>query len=108
MVRNDSDIEAKMASSVPAPSLPNQEPIEIFQLLSANKDRYTDNDTWWKQPLNAHGKFSVEEISEWPEREQDEKFIVQVKRIVPVRNLNRPLNEEQDIDQVWRRTDRST
>ena len=91
-----------MASSAPTPSLPNQEPIEIFQLLPANDDRYTGNDTWWKQALNAHGKFSVEEIGEWPEREQDQKFIVQVKRIVPVRNNNQLLNEEQDIDQVER------
>ena len=63
----------------------NDEPIEICQLLPKNENRYTASDKWWKQPLNNQQTFSVDDIGEWPEDEQDEQYIVQVKRIQPTR-----------------------
>jgi len=84
--KNEFDIEPTI------PSIQNQEPIEICQLLPTNANRYTDNDNWWKQALNKQQTFSVEDIGEWPEREQDEQYTVQIKRIIPVKKVN----EEQD------------
>jgi len=36
--------------------------------------------------LNKQPSFSVNDIGEWPERDQDEQYIVKVERIVPLRN----------------------
>lgn len=65
-----------------------EEPIEICQLLPKNESRYTANDNWWKQPLNNQQTFSVDDIVEWPEYEQDEQYVVQIKRIQPNRKLS--------------------
>ena len=64
------------------------EPIEICQLLPTNENPYTSNDKWWKQPFNPQQTFSVDDIGEWPEREQDEQYTVQIKRIIPVKKSN--------------------
>ncbi|CAF4597359.1 unnamed protein product [Rotaria sp. Silwood1] len=69
-------------------SIEDPEPIEICQLLPTNENLYTSNDNWWKQALNKQQTFSIDDIGEWPEREQDEQYIVQIKRIIPVKKLN--------------------
>ena len=83
--KTENDIDLSEVSSVPAASVtPTPEPIEICQLLPAGEDRYTASDNWWKQALNKQQTFSVDDIGEWPEREQEEQYTVQ-KRIIPVK-----------------------
>jgi hypothetical protein len=52
--------------------------------------------------LNKQQTFSVDDIGEWPEREQEEQYVVNVKRIIPVRNQNTTNNKtalsEKDIN----------
>ncbi|CAF2451531.1 unnamed protein product [Rotaria sp. Silwood2] len=77
-------------------SIENSEPIEICQLLPTTENLYTSNDNWWKQALNKQQTFSIDDIGEWPEHEQDEQYIVQIKRIIPIKKLN----EKQNSDDV--------
>ncbi len=79
-----------------APSIQNQEPIEICQLLPTSENRYTSNDNWWKQALNKQQTFSIDDIGEWPERDQDEQYTVQIKRIIPFKKVN----QEQDNNEL--------
>jgi len=81
--KNELDIEPIVQSNS---SIENQEPIELCQLLPTNENRYTSNDNWWKHALNKQQTFSINDIGEWPEREEDEQYIVQVKRIIPVKH----------------------
>ncbi|CAF3627632.1 unnamed protein product [Rotaria sp. Silwood1] len=83
--KNESDVETTVTSNTPVQPPPTQEPIEICQLLPTSENRYTANDDWWKQALNKQQTFSIDDIGEWPEREQDEQYIVQVKRIIPIK-----------------------
>ncbi len=46
--KNESDIEPTIRL------IQHQEPIEIYQLLPKNENRYTANDNWWKHTLNKH------------------------------------------------------
>ncbi len=71
-----------------------QEPIEIYQLFPTNENRYTANDNWWKQPLNKQQTFSIDDIGEWPAHEQDEQYIVQVKRIIPIKKIHEEQNDD--------------
>ncbi len=87
--KNEFDVETTGTSNVFVPPPPKiQEPIEICQLLPTSENRYTANDNWWKQTLNKQPTFSIDDIGEWPEREQDEQYIVNVKRIIPIKNTN--------------------
>ncbi|CAF0898115.1 unnamed protein product [Rotaria sordida] len=79
-------------------SIENLEPIEICQLLPTNENLYTSNDNWWKQALNKQQTFSIDDIGEWPEREQDEQYIVQIKRIIPVKKLNEKQNSDEQLN----------
>ena len=80
-----STIPAASTTAPPPPSaLVTPEPIEVCQLLPTGEDRYTANDNWWKQALNKQQTFSIADIGEWPEREQDEQYTVQ-KRLIPVK-----------------------
>ena len=63
-----------------------QEPIEVCQLLPTRESPYTASDDWWKQALNKQQTFSVDDIGEWPEREQDEQYVIQIERIVPTKS----------------------
>ncbi|CAF4437113.1 unnamed protein product, partial [Adineta steineri] len=67
------------------------------QLLPTGENRYTASDNWWKQALNKQQNFSINDIGDWPEREQDEQYIVNVTRIVPVKN-NKTALTEKDIN----------
>jgi hypothetical protein len=88
--KNESVIESTIT---PNTFIQNQEPIEICQLLSTNENRYTANDNWWKQVFKQQQQpFSVNDIGEWPEREEDEEY-VQVKHIIPFRIINK--NEDE-------------
>lgn len=75
---------AAATTTTPPVATPTPEPIEVCQLLPAGEDRYTSNDNWWKQALNKQQTFSIADIGEWPEREQDEQYTVQ-KRLIPVK-----------------------
>lgn len=87
--KNESDAEPTVASNTVVQSAPQeQEPIEICQLLPMHENRYTANDDWWKQALNKQQTFTVDDIGEWPEREYDEQYVVQVKRIIPTKNIS--------------------
>ncbi|CAF2071341.1 unnamed protein product [Rotaria magnacalcarata] len=97
--KNEFEVETIIPSNIsvlPTPQI--QEPIEICQLLPINENRYTTNDTWWKQALNKQPTFSIDDIGEWPEREQDEEYVVQVKRIVPTKNISKTALTEKDIN----------
>ncbi|CAF3803819.1 unnamed protein product, partial [Adineta steineri] len=83
--KTDLDIEPTIPSTKPVKI---QEPIEICQLLPTSENRYTANDSWWKETLNKQQTFSVNDIGDWPEREQDEQYIVKVQRIIPVNHRN--------------------
>ena len=86
--KTEVDVDLPEPSTLPvvattaAPVTP--EPIEVCQLLPTGEDRYTANDNWWKQALNKQQTFSIADIGEWPEREQDEQYTVQ-KRLIPVK-----------------------
>ena len=91
VAKADSDVE----TTTPTPSTNQgskppvlQEPIEICQLLPTGENRYTASDNWWKQALNKQQAFSVTDIGDWPERDQEEQYIVNVQRIVPVKPAN--------------------
>ena len=47
---------------------------------------------WWKNII------SVDDIGEWPEREQDEKYVVNVKRIIPVKNTKALSEKDINVD----------
>lgn len=96
---NTSSVPTKTESNVEpttiTPPVKIQEPIEIYQLLPQNENRYKSDDKWWKQALNQKQTFSVNDIGDWPERDQDEQYTVQVKRIVPAKQVNDEQNENE-------------
>jgi hypothetical protein len=97
--KNEVDVEPTVTTNTSVPPSPQiQEPIEICQLLPANENRYTANDDWWKQALNKQPTFSVNDIGEWPEREQDEQYVVNVKRIIPVKNTKALSEKDINVD----------
>ncbi len=96
---NDSTLSATNKNEFDVePTMANQEPIEICQLLPTNENRYTADDHWWKQALNKQPTFSVDDIGEWPEREQDEQYVVNVKRIIPVKNTKALSEKDINVD----------
>ncbi|CAF3538944.1 unnamed protein product [Rotaria socialis] len=90
------NIEAIIPSNNSISSIENREPIEIYQLLPKNENLYVSTDNWWKQALNKQQTFSIDDIGEWPERELDEQYIVQIKKIIP----GKELNENQNSDEI--------
>ena len=98
-VSNNSDSDAETSappSTVTAAPQP-VETIEICQLLPSGENPYTASDDWWKQALNKQQTFSVDDIGEWPERDQDEQYVVNVKRIVSTK-ATKPALTEKDIN----------
>jgi len=91
---DSSSITNKNESNV-EPTIENEETIEICQLLPKNENLYTVNDNWWKQALNKQQTFSINDIGEWPEREQDEQYIVQIKHIIPVKKAHQEQNDNE-------------
>jgi hypothetical protein len=97
--KNESDVEPTVTSNPPVPPSPQiEESIEICQLFPTSENRYTASDDWWKQALNKQQTFSVDDIGEWPEREQDEKYVVNVKRIIPVKNTKALSEKDINVD----------
>ena len=84
------------ASTLPAALAVNAapEPIEICQLLPTKENPYTASDDWWKHALSKPQTFSVEDIGEWPERETDEQYVVNVKSFVPAKSIKTALTEK--------------
>ncbi|CAM4826936.1 unnamed protein product [Rotaria magnacalcarata] len=96
-INNDElNIEAIIPSNNSISSIENREPIEIYQLLPKNENLYVSTDNWWKQALNKQQTFSIDDIGEWPERELDEQYIVEIKKIIP----GKKLNENQNSDEI--------
>lgn len=95
--KNDSDAETSAPSSTVAAAPQPIETIEICQLLPSGENPYTASDDWWKQALNKQQTFSVDDIVEWPERDQDEQYVVNVKRIVATK-ATKPALTEKDIN----------
>jgi hypothetical protein len=91
------DVELPVTSDLPTPPPQVQEPIEICQLLPTGENRYTASDNWWKQPINKQQTFSVDDIGEWPERDQDEQYTVQ-KRIIPVKTIKALTEKDINVD----------
>ena len=89
---NNNESNIKTRTSFVSP-VSNQEPIEIYQLLPKNENI---NDNWWKQALNKQHTFSIDDIGEWPEYEQDPQYTVQIKRVLPVKLSN----EKENFDKV--------
>jgi hypothetical protein len=96
--KTEVDVELPVTSNLPTPPPAQiQEPIEICQLLPTGENRYTANDNWWKQALNKQQTFSIDDIGEWPERDQDEQYTVQ-KRIIPVKNTKALTEKDINVD----------
>jgi hypothetical protein len=97
--KTEVDVEPPVTSNLPTPpsTAQIQEPIEICQLLPTSENRYTANDNWWKQALNKQQTFSVDDIGEWPERDQDEQYTVQ-KRIIPVKTTKALTEKDINVD----------
>ena len=88
------DVQVESAAPVVAPTPAAPEPIEICQLLPSKENPYTASDDWWKRALNKPQTFSVDDIGEWPERDQDEQYVVNVRQIIPTRPLKSALTEK--------------
>lgn len=88
------DVQVESAAPVVAPTPAAPEPIEICQLLPSKENPYTASDDWWKRALNKPQTFSVDDIGDWPERDQDEQYVVNVRQIIPTRPLKSALTEK--------------
>lgn len=97
-IENDDESVVTSNTPNPLPPVQNQEPIEICELLPTSENRYTASDNWWKQALNKQQTFSIADIGDWPEREQDEQYTVQIKRIVPTKNTKALTEKDINID----------
>jgi hypothetical protein len=63
---------------------------------SIKRDKIFDNDYDQIELESSNQTFSIDDIGEWPEREQDYQYIVQIKQIIPAKKLN----EKQTSDEL--------